>query len=180
MSIASEITRLQNAKASIKTSIEGKGVTVPSSTTLDGYATLIDSISGGGGGGTNVSTGTFTGDDTISASFNVAFEPDIVIINSGLSPSGTDWRGTKALCIAKGIFSVNFCKANTTATTVSQYAGLINENDDPWGNDLSNYVYGGSYSNGVLTVTCKLNNVRGYFMNGVTYSYTAVKYTQSI
>jgi len=44
MSIATEITRLQNAKASIKTSIENKGVTVPSTTKLDGYPALIDSI----------------------------------------------------------------------------------------------------------------------------------------
>ena len=44
MSIATEITRLQNAKASIKTSIENKGVTVPSATKLDGYSSLIDSI----------------------------------------------------------------------------------------------------------------------------------------
>ena len=50
MSIATEITRLQNAKASIKTSIENKGVTVPSATKLDGYSTLIDSIQTGGGG----------------------------------------------------------------------------------------------------------------------------------
>lgn len=50
MSIASEITRLQQAKADIKTAIEGKGVTVPSSATLDDYADLVDSISGGGGG----------------------------------------------------------------------------------------------------------------------------------
>ena len=49
MSIATEITRLQNAKASIKSSIEAKGVSVPSSTTLDGYSTLIDSIPSGGG-----------------------------------------------------------------------------------------------------------------------------------
>lgn len=48
MSIASEITRLQAAKADLKTAIEGKGVTVPSSTKLDGYADLVDSISGGG------------------------------------------------------------------------------------------------------------------------------------
>lgn len=47
MSIATEITRLQNAKASIKTSIENKGVTVPSATKLDGYSTLIDSIQTG-------------------------------------------------------------------------------------------------------------------------------------
>ncbi len=49
MSIASEITRLQNAKSSIKTSIESKGVTVPSATKLDGYAALIDTIATGGG-----------------------------------------------------------------------------------------------------------------------------------
>lgn len=48
MSIATEITRLQNAKASIKTSIENKGVTVPPATKLDGYSTLIDSIQSGG------------------------------------------------------------------------------------------------------------------------------------
>ncbi len=50
MSIASEISRLQTAKADLKTAIEGKGVTVPSSTKLDGYADLVDSIETGGGG----------------------------------------------------------------------------------------------------------------------------------
>ena len=48
MSIATEITRLQGAKASLKTSIENKGVTVPSSTKLDGYAALVDEIQAGG------------------------------------------------------------------------------------------------------------------------------------
>lgn len=48
MSIKTEITRLQNAKASIKTAIEGKGVTVPDGTKLDGMAALVDSISSGG------------------------------------------------------------------------------------------------------------------------------------
>ena len=51
MSISSEITRLTNAKSAIKTAIENKGVTVPSSTKLDGYANLINSISTGGGNG---------------------------------------------------------------------------------------------------------------------------------
>jgi hypothetical protein len=49
MSIATEISRLQSAKAAIKTAIEGKGVTVPSATLLDGYAALISSIPAGGG-----------------------------------------------------------------------------------------------------------------------------------
>ena len=44
MSIASQIVRLSTAKSNIKNAIEAKGVTVPSSTTLDGYASLIASI----------------------------------------------------------------------------------------------------------------------------------------
>lgn len=50
MSVASEISRLQTAKADLKTAIENKGVTVPASTTIDGYADLVSQISGGGGG----------------------------------------------------------------------------------------------------------------------------------
>ena len=48
MSIASEITRLQNAKDSIKTAIENKGVTVGSGT-LDTYANKINDIPTGSG-----------------------------------------------------------------------------------------------------------------------------------
>lgn len=58
MSVQSEITRLQNAKAAIKTAIEGKGVTVPDGTLLDGMASLIESIEAGGGG--NIVAGSFT------------------------------------------------------------------------------------------------------------------------
>lgn len=47
MSIASEITRLQGAKADLKTAIEAKGVTVSSSAKLDDYADLVDAIEAG-------------------------------------------------------------------------------------------------------------------------------------
>ena len=49
MGVQTEITRIQNAKASIKAAIEGKGVTVPDATMLDGMAPLIASIQTGGG-----------------------------------------------------------------------------------------------------------------------------------
>ena len=49
MSIASEITRLQNDSAAIAAAIAAKGVTVPSGSGFDDYATLIGQISGGGG-----------------------------------------------------------------------------------------------------------------------------------
>ena len=52
MSIASEITRLQNDSSAIATAIAAKGITVPSGSGYDDYAGLIEQISGGGGGGT--------------------------------------------------------------------------------------------------------------------------------
>ena len=48
--IAQNISRIQTAKADLKTAIEAKGVTVPSATTIDGYATLVGQIQTGGGG----------------------------------------------------------------------------------------------------------------------------------
>lgn len=66
MSIQTELTRLTNAKAAIQAAVEGKGVTVPSGTLLDGMAALIDAIEAGGCGGgdiapfSSVVCGTFT------------------------------------------------------------------------------------------------------------------------
>ena len=49
MSIATELTRIQGAKADIKSAIEAKGVTVPNNALIDEYDTYIAQISGGGG-----------------------------------------------------------------------------------------------------------------------------------
>jgi hypothetical protein len=57
MSIASEITRLQNDSAAIAAAIAAKGVTVPSGSGYDDYATLIASIQTGGGGSSILPTG---------------------------------------------------------------------------------------------------------------------------
>ena len=48
MSIQTDLSRIINAKAAIKAAIEGKGVTVPEATLLDGMAALIESIEAGG------------------------------------------------------------------------------------------------------------------------------------
>lgn len=56
MSIQTELTRITNAKAAIKAAVEGKGVTVPDGTLLDGMASLIESIKSGG----NIASGTVT------------------------------------------------------------------------------------------------------------------------
>ena len=61
MNIQTELSRIINAKAAIKAAIEGKGVTVPEATLLDGMAALIESIQAGGGAG--IATGSFTNTD---------------------------------------------------------------------------------------------------------------------
>ena len=58
MSVQTELTRITNAKAAIKAAVEGKGVTVPNGTLLDGMASLIESIEAGGGA--KIATGSFT------------------------------------------------------------------------------------------------------------------------
>ena len=85
MSIQTELTRITNAKAAIKTAIEGKGVTVPASTLLDGMAALIESIEAGGGGGSgNFVTGTFTTTDDIKSNVvinhNLNVKPKFIIV----------------------------------------------------------------------------------------------------
>lgn len=59
MSIQTDLTRIKNAKAAIKAAIEGKGVTVPDATLLDGMAALIESIEAGGGA-SGISFGVYT------------------------------------------------------------------------------------------------------------------------
>ena len=84
MSVASEIARLQNAKASIKTAIENKGVTVGDGT-IDTYASKIDEISTSSavlGTKTITSNGTYKAvDDNLDGYSQVEVETSGVDIN---------------------------------------------------------------------------------------------------
>ena len=69
MSVQTELTRITNAKAAVKAAIEGKGVTVPDGTLLDGMAALIESIQAGGGGSFDLSNFLQNITDVMSFSF---------------------------------------------------------------------------------------------------------------
>ena len=97
MSLSSEITRLQNAKSALKTSIEAKGVTVSDSTLISGYAALVDEIQTGGGGGN---------EDLINL-----IERDITTFNI---PSGTTKIGDSAFYYFRRLTSVTIPNSVTT------------------------------------------------------------------
>ena len=88
MSIQTELTRITNAKAAIKTAIEGKGIAVPDGTLLDGMAALIESIEAGGGGSVEISEGTIKPNENIlctkaspySILHGLSGEPDLFLL----------------------------------------------------------------------------------------------------
>lgn len=100
MSIQSEIDRIVGAKTAIATAIEGKGVTVPEGTKLDGMASLIESIeASGGGSGTNVDwrgfpvlTGTFTPSEDISSDYTVSFQEGERLHYKTIDGSAAKWK----------------------------------------------------------------------------------------
>ena len=103
MSIASEISRLQTAKTDIKTAIEAKGVTVPSSATIDTYDDYVAEISGGGSSA-----------DT-EALINL-IERDITSIDI---PSGTTSIGNYAFNSCSSLSNVTIPRS---VTTIGSYA----------------------------------------------------------
>lgn len=123
MSIASEITRLQGAKADLATAIEGKGVTVPAATKLDGYADLVDAISQGGGGGTMQSKSVSYTPSTSAQSQTVTADDGYdglssVAVSVAAMPSGTEGTPTAT----KGTVSNN---SVTVTPSVTNSAGYI-------------------------------------------------------
>lgn len=105
MSIASEISRIQQAKADIKTAIEGKGVTVPSNALLSTYGTYVSQIEGGGGGSSA---------DTQALIDLIERDAQALTI-----PSGTTKIGNNAFYRYSGMTSVTI---PNTVTSIGTYA----------------------------------------------------------
>lgn len=97
MSIASEISRLQSDSAAIKSAIQAKGVTVPSGSGFDDYASLIASIPTGGGSSRLV-IGNFTANSTSGAqSITIPYTGNgypiaaLIYPKDGVSSTNSDW-----------------------------------------------------------------------------------------
>ena len=105
MSIQTELTRITNAKAAVKAAIEGKGVTVPDGTLLDGMAPLIESIEAGGSEnqlvyGTYIPASDQTAAYGGSFSAEFGFVPDVfVMYQSTAMPNPT--KNSAAIIISR-------------------------------------------------------------------------------
>ena len=200
MSIQTELTRITNAKATIKTAIEGKGVTVPAGTLLDGMAALIESIEAGGGnfdfsalnGATAAVSGTFTpasdlGYLRVEADFSaVSTLPRLVIVspltasNSSSALSLYVWLNTSSTPFDKPADgrSIYLHKFGPGPAASSTSDSLMNhEIDYSYSNHPGNPSY---YDNFIITsrfILCKCaarsaGSVK--FLGGITYSYLVV------
>ena len=137
MSIQTELTRLTNAKAAIKTAIEGKGVTVPDGTLLDGMAALIESIEAGGGtiSGRKFISGEITFSETPTSEITISHDrvgfrsqPFVFLAASASSPSDNIGALISAR-VGSGVY-VNRSKQFSVISSISQtidYAGTVND-----------------------------------------------------
>lgn len=148
MSISTDITRLQNAKAAIKTAIEGKGVTVPDATLLDGMAALIDSIEAGGGGieyttGTKILTtnGNMINYEGRFDLSELSTKPNLFIVYSELETT-TEYSKNKGLWV--GIHILN--SDNSTIEFIFAYNGGTSKYFTPY---VSKSTTGGNYTGNI-------------------------------
>ena len=171
MSIQTDLTRIKNAKAAIKAAIEGKGVTVPDATLLDGMAALIESIEAGGGGG-NITAGSITPltSNAVKVEHGLGATPQAVIFFTAVVPNAISEVYDEApighIIPSKNAVSIRWfyyrSKLQTGTLSISGTKGL-------WGNGTTN------------TTLDRINNINDvYFMtpsncDACTYLWVAFK-----
>ena len=182
MSIQTELTRITNAKAAVKAAIEGKGVTVPDGTLLDGMAPLIESIEAGGGA---MYTGSITPSKTMEAEYTVRHNLGVVPNFAAMYALDDDTSVTdRAYLKARVAFcsdvndKTTICGGNTyrrqdgtlyeTASYRANQAAFTNT-----GYGAGQIVYGATKSQ--ITFTPFATSIRFYLQAGTTYNILVAK-----
>lgn len=161
MGIQTDLSRIINAKAAIKVAIEGKGVTVPDATLLDGMAALIDSIEAGGG-------------DYVIGSVTPASSSGNLIIGTIKDTTTVNYPLEFGLVICAEAADL------TTTSNALLFANRYNKD----GNSGGAYCYGGSqkvtveynsygiYANkGRVFIGKYTNPPKNFILSGKTYLY---------
>ena len=121
--------------------------------------------------------GTFTGDGTKAVALQIGFEPDVIIINSGLPMSIAGPVGLYMVAIAKNVFTLNASHNSTTDTNATRT--MFNQlYGSGWGDpSLGSYRNHATYENGVLTISnvTASPSAQYCFIEGQSYTWTAYK-----
>ena len=196
MGIQTELTRITNAKAAIKTAIEGKGVTVPDGTLLDGMAALIDSIEAGGGSGGDLSaigvskmdSGTITmasGDSGLTIVNQLGVIPKIIFVYTKDYGAVLSYGG-RAI---ESVFGVVFEDTDGDSQVIRQITGKGNVSWTILASLYSDISQGGFtsaagsnqvgelYNVSENLIECSYKDGAGnsyYFVEGATYEWLAL------
>lgn len=156
MSIASELNRLLQAKADLKTAIEAKGVSVPAATTLDGYAALVGQIQ----------TGPV-----------LPYDAEIEWIES----TGTQFINTGISYGTNDVVNIYLVGSFTTLNSTNQlmgvyggaYFGVSNSNKFCAGS-VSNAVMNANTNNNTFSFTATIGNSKNVILgiNGTAQTFT--------
>lgn len=123
-------------------------------------------------------SGTFVGDGTKKVDIPIDFEPDIILIESGLSVYVAGPVGLYSVAIVRDMLSLNVEHNSTTDTNARRtvYSQILPGGG--MGDNLTGaYRSIATYANGVLTVTNTTNSPSEQyrFINGQSYTWTAYK-----
>ena len=175
MSIQTELTRITNAKTAIKTAIEGKGVTVPAGTLLDGMASLIESIEAGGVNyNSTIVTGSFTlaertevpsqaypTYDAFKIEHNAGFVPRTVFLYTG--KIATDCPTLYVSVVTKHSGNAYYL----TTSAVYKYG-----TDQRYANNHSTAANSETWNDSVVSIG--LRNTTMYFAAGLTINWAVL------
>ena len=152
MSIQTELTRITNAKAAIKTAIEGKGVTVPEATLLDGMASLIESIEAGGAPSLQSKSVTYTANGTATITPDEGYDGlSSVDVTVDVSGGGSETQAGR---------SVTFPATATRWTNVEEALLMISDGTSVHFEDYS--VVAGKTINNVICIKAHSTSSYGF------------------
>ena len=174
MSIQTELTRITNAKAAIRTAIEGKGITVPSGTLLDGMASLIESIQAGGDFNSTIVKGSFTLSERTKIPNQTYPSSDAFMIehNSGFVPRAVFLYTEKIATDCPTLYVSVVKKHNDSNYDLTTSAVYKYGTTQKYANNHNTMSTTALWNDSVVSIG--LNNVTMYFAAGLTINWAVI------